>query len=54
MFFPIMINTAAGVRQTDPLYFDVARNYGITGVKVFWRIVIPGSLPMILTGIAWR
>ena len=46
----MVINTAAGVRQIDPLYFDIARNYGITGVKVFWRVVIPGSLPMILTG----
>ncbi|MBD3305029.1 ABC transporter permease subunit [candidate division KSB3 bacterium] len=50
VFFPMVINTAAGVRQIDPLYFDVAHNYGITGVKVFWRVVIPGSLPMILTG----
>ncbi|MCP4400867.1 MAG: ABC transporter permease [bacterium] len=50
-FFPIMINTMAGVRQIQPLYFDVAANYGAGAYKVFTRIVIPGGLPLILTGI---
>lgn len=49
-FFPMLINTVAGVRQINPLYFEVANNYGANAVKVFWRVVIPGSLPMILTG----
>ncbi len=41
----------AGVRQIQPLYFDVAANYGADAYKVFTRIVIPGGLPLILTGI---
>jgi NitT/TauT family transport system permease protein len=49
-FFPMVINTMAGVRQISPLYFDVARNYGAGPLKVFLRIIIPGSLPLILTG----
>jgi NitT/TauT family transport system permease protein len=49
-FFPMVINSMAGVRQLDPNYFDVARLYGATRWRVFWRVVFPGSLPMVLAG----
>ena len=49
-FFPMLINSMAGVRQLNPIYFEVAKNYGSTWWKTFTRIVLPGSLPMILTG----
>jgi len=50
-FFPIVINTMAGVRQIHPIHFEVAKNYGATRLKVFSRVVLPGSLPLILTGL---
>jgi len=50
-FFPMLINSMAGVRQLNPIYFEVAKNYGSTRWKTFTRIVFPGSLPMILTGV---
>lgn len=50
-FFPMVINTVSGVRQISPLYFEVSRNYGAKPFKVFTRVIIPGSLPMIMTGI---
>jgi ABC-type nitrate/sulfonate/bicarbonate transport system permease component len=49
-FFPMTINAMAGVRQIDPNYFDVAKVYGATRWRVFWRVVLPGSLPSILAG----
>jgi NitT/TauT family transport system permease protein len=49
-FFPMVINAMAGVRQIDPNYFDVAKVYGATRWRVFWRVVLPGSLPSILAG----
>jgi NitT/TauT family transport system permease protein len=49
-FFPMLINSMAGVRQLNPIYFEVAKNYGSNTWKTFTRIVLPGSLPMILTG----
>ncbi len=49
-FFPMLINTMAGVRQISPIHFEVARNYGASLSKVFTRVVLPGSLPLILTG----
>jgi len=50
-FFPMVINTMAGVRQISPIYFDVARNYGASSAQVFRRVLLPGSLPLILTGV---
>jgi ABC-type nitrate/sulfonate/bicarbonate transport system permease component len=49
-FFPMLINTMAGVRQIHPIHFEVAKNYGASMIKVFTRVVIPGSLPLMLTG----
>ncbi len=50
-FFPMLINAMAGVRRISPLYFEVARNYGASRLKVFTRVVLPGSLPMVLSGL---
>ncbi len=49
-FFPILINTMAGVSQIPKIYFDVAHNYGISPFRVFTRVVLPGSLPNVLAG----
>jgi NitT/TauT family transport system permease protein len=50
VFFPMLINTMAGVRQISPIHFEVAQNYGARLFKVFTRVVVPGSLPFVLTG----
>lgn len=50
-FFPMLINAMAGVRRISPLYFEVARNYGASRRKVLARVVLPGSLPMVLSGL---
>ena len=50
-FFPVLINTMAGVRQISPVYLEVAENYGASFLKVFSRVVLPGSLPLVLSGL---
>ena len=50
-FFPMLINTLAGVQQIDRTYWEVAANYGATGSKMLRRIILPGSLPMAVTGL---
>lgn len=49
-FFPMLINTMAGVQQIAPIHFEVAQNYGASTYKLFTRVIVPGSLPLILTG----
>lgn len=49
-FFPMVINTMAGVLQVNPTYFEVAENYGANRWNMFRKVVVPGSMPMIFTG----
>lgn len=49
-FFPMLINSMAGVTQINPTYFEVTKNYKASQWKVFRRVVLPGSLPLVLSG----
>jgi NitT/TauT family transport system permease protein len=50
-FFPLLINTAAGVQQINQIHFEVAKNYDANLTKIFTRVIFPGSLPLVLTGL---
>jgi NitT/TauT family transport system permease protein len=50
-FYPAVINAAAGVTGIRPVYFEVARNFGATRWQKFWRLIVPGSLPMVFVGL---
>ncbi len=50
-FFPMVINTMAGVLTINPTHFEVARNYGTSRWRTLWRVILPGSLPLIFTGL---
>jgi NitT/TauT family transport system permease protein len=51
VFFPTLINAAAGARDISPLYFEVVRSYGGGRAALFRHVLLPGSLPMILSGV---
>jgi NitT/TauT family transport system permease protein len=48
--FPIIINTMAGVRNTEAALLRVARSFSASDALIFRRVVLPGSVPFILTG----
>jgi len=50
-FFPMLINSMAGVSGLSNTYFEVAQNYGMSRWDTLRRVVLPGSLPMILAGL---
>jgi ABC-type nitrate/sulfonate/bicarbonate transport system permease component len=49
-FFPMVINSMAGVRQINPIYFEVTKNFEANPWKIFTRVILPGSLPAVITG----
>ncbi|MDB5534056.1 MAG: binding-protein-dependent transport system inner rane component, partial [Hyphomicrobiales bacterium] len=49
--FPIYINTTLGIRQVDPKLVELGRVQGLTKVELIRRIVLPGAMPSILTGV---
>jgi NitT/TauT family transport system permease protein len=50
-FFPLMISTMNAVMEISPIHLDVARNYGAKGNRLFRRVILPASLPMVLSGL---
>jgi NitT/TauT family transport system permease protein len=51
VFYPVVINTVSGVLQVQPMYYDVAANFGASRWKVFRTVALPGAMPSIMTGI---
>lgn len=49
--FPILINTAAGIRNTDAAYIEVARSFDATRAQMIWKVLIPAAVPFVITGI---
>ncbi len=50
-FFPIIINTIDGIRQTDHKFVELSRVLEVPRLKFVRRVVIPGALPAIMTGL---
>lgn len=50
-FYPIVLNTYAGVRNVDRTMIWAAQTLGGKRVQILWEIVLPGALPVILTGL---
>jgi NitT/TauT family transport system permease protein len=51
VFFPMAINTYAGVRQADPLLIRAAVAFGAGRWSVIRKVVLPSALPMIFAGL---
>lgn len=51
-FFTIVINVLGGARSIDGRYLRAARSMGATQWDLFWRVILPGTLPSIFTGAA--
>lgn len=50
-FFSIVIPTMQGVRTTDRRFVDVARSFGASEQLLFRSVVIPSTVPFIITGL---
>ena len=51
-FYTIVINVLGGARSIDVRYFQAARSMGSSQWDIFWRIILPGTLPSIVVGSA--
>jgi NitT/TauT family transport system permease protein len=51
VFFPMAINTYAGVRQADPLLIRAAVAFGARRLSVIRKVILPSALPMIFAGL---
>lgn len=50
-FFPILINTASGVRNVSGSMMEVGRAYMASQRQILVKIVVPAALPFIMAGL---
>jgi len=50
-FFPIVISTVAGFRNVDRVLVTAARSMGASNLQLFSHVLLPGALPVILSGL---
>jgi sulfonate transport system permease protein len=53
VFFPIYVNTLLGIQGVDQHLVEMGRAYGMKSVKLFFRVILPGALPSIFTGLRY-
>ncbi|MEA4857127.1 MAG: ABC transporter permease [Solidesulfovibrio sp.] len=50
-FFPVVLATCSGVLAVDPLYVDAVRVLGGGRAAVWRKVLLPGALPSVVTGV---
>ncbi len=49
--WPILLNTINGVKSVDPILIKSARSMGSNDYSIFKKVVLPSSMPSIITGL---
>ena len=58
--FAISIAIESGIKMVNPLFIRASKTMGASGFKIYWNVIIPASLPNIISGLkqgwsfAWR
>lgn len=50
-FFIIVVNTMGGIRNVDESYVEMARAFGASERQLFWKVLLPGALPLTMAGL---
>jgi len=49
--FPVLFNTYAGITTVDARLVEAVRSFGGTPRQVFFKVTLPSSVPMLMTGL---
>ena len=49
-FFPIVVDTATGLRNTPAEFLDLAASVRASALQTFWKIRFPAALPFVISG----
>jgi len=50
-FFPVLLNTVAGVKGVPPILLTTAKTFGCSAIQLTTRVCVPAALPTIATGL---
>ncbi|HVL71088.1 MAG TPA: ABC transporter permease [Beijerinckiaceae bacterium] len=51
VLFPVVLNTVLGVRSIPTDMHRAAQSLGASRARILWEVVLPGSLPNLITGL---
>ncbi|WP_270502804.1 ABC transporter permease [Kluyvera ascorbata] len=49
--FPILLSTISGVKEVDTKLLEMARTFGAGRMTLFYRVIVPASVPSIFIGL---
>jgi NitT/TauT family transport system permease protein len=49
--FPVLFNTYAGITTVDGRLVEAVRAFGGTRRQIFFKVTVPGALPLVMTGL---
>ncbi len=49
--FPMLLNAWSGVRAVNPLWLRAGSAMGADEQALFWKVIIPGAFPFLITGL---
>ncbi len=49
--WPILLNTVSAVSTVDPILVKSARSLGLSAPRIFQKVILPASVPVVFTGI---
>jgi NitT/TauT family transport system permease protein len=50
-FFPMLVNTLAGLAATEPMYRDLMRTYGASHLDTLTKLRLPSALPFVFNAL---
>jgi len=56
----MVINSSTGIKNVQPVLIRAAKTMGVKGIQLFWKIILPASVPHLITGMrlswafSWR
>jgi NitT/TauT family transport system permease protein len=51
VFFPILVNVLQAMRLIDRDFVNLARACNMSGAKIFWKVMVPFSMPNLMAGL---
>lgn len=49
--WPILFNTVTGIKNVDPALVKMARSVGLSKFQMFYKVLLPASLPVVFVGV---
>ena len=51
VFFPVLVNTVQGLRETDQMQRDLMRTYAASYLVTLWKLRLPAAMPFVFNGL---